>query len=339
MFKLVQEYHPISDLIYESPDIQRPIDEERVLSLVDFQNDFYEKNGSYLTNGTISIVEVVREGKNLSTVKYLIDGQHRVSAFDCLQKKYPERPISVLVDHYITNDPSQIEYIYKIVNSSKPVGIGNISISVYKIINDIEKFFKKHFKEYLTNTANPRRPNINMDKLKEQMIERKIIDVTKQYDYLAGIIELNKFYSKIDDSTYMRWHVDKITSSKQIINSRISKFYLGFYANYEWLDRIADNRDGIKFEDVQHYSSTYRPKIIKAMRNKVWAKNKENTPTIGYCFVCGEHIFPSDFECGHVIPVCRGGLTVLENLEAICKDCNRRMGRENLYDFKNNIVK
>ncbi len=337
MFKLVQEYLPISDLIYSLPDIQRPIDENRVNELLLFQEDFYSKNGTYLTNGTVSIVEITEPLK--PTMRYLVDGQHRVAVFESLQKKYPERPLTIFVDKYLSTDVNAVEQIYKIVNSSKPVGIGNISISIYKCINDIEKFIKANFKEYLVNSANPRKPNINMDKLKECIIERKMIDVTKTYDYIHGIRELNKFYGEVPDNTYIKWHVDKISTTKQIIDSRPSKFYLGYYSNFEWIDRIADNRDGIPFQQMEHYSSTYRPKILKSMRNKVWAKNKQNTATIGQCYVCEEHIYPSDFECGHIVPVCRGGLTVIENLEAICKDCNSQMGRMNLLEYKASVVK
>lgn len=337
MFKLVQEYLPISDLSYSLPDIQRPIDEDRVKELLLFQEDFYTKNGVYLTNGTVSIVEIADPPK--PNARYLVDGQHRVAVFEQLQKKYPERPVTILVDKYICSAFPQLEQIYKIVNSSKPVGIGNISISLYKSINDIEKFIKTNFKEYLVNSVNPRKPNINVDKLKECIIERKMIDTAKNYDYIAGIRELNKFYGEVPDNLYSKWHVDKIPSSKQIIDSRPSKFYLGYYSNFEWVDRIADNRDGIPFDKMEHYSATYRPKILKSLRNKVWAKNKQNTATIGQCFVCEEHIYPADFECGHVIPVCRGGLTVIENLEAICKDCNRQMGRMNLLEYKASIIK
>lgn len=72
MFKLVQEYLPVSDLSYSLPDVQRPIDESRVQELILFQEDFYTKNGSYLTNGTISIVEIMTPlGPN---TRYLVDG-------------------------------------------------------------------------------------------------------------------------------------------------------------------------------------------------------------------------------------------------------------------------
>lgn len=279
------------------------------------------------------------EGERSSPDKNFVLIQHRVSVFEHLQKKYPERPVTILVDKYLSNDVASIDQIYKIVNSSKPVGIGNISISLYKCINDIEKFIKANFKEYLVTSANPRKPNINIDKLKECIIERNIIDAAKPYDYIAGIRELNKFYGEVPGDMYKQWHVDKISTSKQIIDSRPSKFYLGFYSNFEWVDRIADNRDGIAFDKMQHYSATYRPKILKSLRNKVWAKNAKNTPTIGQCYVCEEHIYPADFECGHIIPVCRGGLTVIENLEAICKDCNRQMWRMNLLEYKAAIVK
>ena len=82
-------------------------------------------------------------------------------------------------------------------------------------------------------------------------------------------------------------------------------------------------------------SQKYRKKNIpKAVRITVW--NTYITEEIGKapCYVgCGRSIAQSNFECGHIEPESRGGLTIIDNLRPICGDCNRSMGTRNMHEF------
>jgi 5-methylcytosine-specific restriction endonuclease McrA len=44
----------------------------------------------------------------------------------------------------------------------------------------------------------------------------------------------------------------------------------------------------------------------------------------GMCLGCGKHFAISEMEADHITPWCEGGKTMLENCQALCKECNRR---------------
>ena len=73
--------------------------------------------------------------------------------------------------------------------------------------------------------------------------------------------------------------------------------------------------------------------IPKALRNAVWIKNCG--PVFHYkCQVswCQNVMTPFDFEAGHNIPESKGGATTLDNLRAICSQCNKSMGNRYTID-------
>ncbi len=78
-------------------------------------------------------------------------------------------------------------------------------------------------------------------------------------------------------------------------------------------------------------TSNGRPR--QAMRTNVWKKRHPRSQ-YGSCYCCGRTIEISNFEAGHIRARANGGQTELENLEAICHECNKSMGTQNLDDFK-----
>lgn len=50
------------------------------------------------------------------------------------------------------------------------------------------------------------------------------------------------------------------------------------------------------------------------------------------CFACLIKI-EKEWECGHVLSVEHGGLTVITNLKCLCKNCNRSMSSMHLYEY------
>lgn len=51
-----------------------------------------------------------------------------------------------------------------------------------------------------------------------------------------------------------------------------------------------------------------------------------------YCFACLTKI-DKEWECGHILSVDHGGLTVVSNLKCLCKSCNRNMSSMHLYEY------
>ena len=71
----------INELNIIKPEIQRIIDNEKVVDIVKFQLDFYKQNGffNFSASGPINI-------HNWDNQHLLVDGQHRIEA---LEKYFP----------------------------------------------------------------------------------------------------------------------------------------------------------------------------------------------------------------------------------------------------------
>ena len=77
-----------------------------------------------------------------------------------------------------------------------------------------------------------------------------------------------------------------------------------------------------------------RTSIPKSLKNKVWNEYIGKEKGTGICLCCGVEIDSKKFDCGHIEAVNKGGKTVLENLRPICSTCNKSMGDQNLFEFK-----
>ncbi len=74
--------------------------------------------------------------------------------------------------------------------------------------------------------------------------------------------------------------------------------------------------------------------IPEAVRKSVWNKYIGRDFGVGQCYIdCGEEISRSNFECGHIISDKEGGEAILPNLRPICSNCNRSIGKKNMFDF------
>jgi 5-methylcytosine-specific restriction endonuclease McrA len=78
------------------------------------------------------------------------------------------------------------------------------------------------------------------------------------------------------------------------------------------------------------------------LRFKVWEKEFGNEihgkcPLPNCSFILLKH-HDTSFQCGHIIPISKGGKKTLENLRPICSNCNARMGSYS-WDEYEDIVK
>ncbi len=77
-------------------------------------------------------------------------------------------------------------------------------------------------------------------------------------------------------------------------------------------------------------------KIPKAVRSRVW-KIAFGELFVGKCECCKRKIEFDNWECGHIQARKCGGLSIADNLRPLCTPCNRSMGTQNLYDFKDKL--
>jgi len=78
--------------------------------------------------------------------------------------------------------------------------------------------------------------------------------------------------------------------------------------------------------------------IPKALRIQVWNTTIGETIGKAKCKCCDNHdITQMNFECGHIVSEHNGGEITLSNLLPICASCNRSMGTNDLYVFRDQI--
>lgn len=97
-------------------------------------------------------------------------------------------------------------------------------------------------------------------------------------------------------------------------------------------DISENNKDNFKkesrrVEDLSLYEIKGKnTKLFEEIREKIYNKNKENEG-IYYCNQCGKRSKKKAmFEIDHIVPMAKGGKTTLENLQLLCRKCNRIKG-------------
>jgi 5-methylcytosine-specific restriction endonuclease McrA len=290
------------------PDCQRDAIQEHVDEIVQFQKTYFENQGFYMFLGCIEICRL-KSTKQL----FCIDGQHRLRAMEILFQQDPLHNFKVDVEFIDCNDFDEVVHFFRIINMNKPVPefLQNFQMSVAVHLRD---HLKMHYKSYLKTSERPQRPNINLEqflsKVQEyiqtsvQLGEQNIIEWFEHENEKHGLF----LQSCQEECVQLVWkRLSTIESAK--------KLYLGTY----WLDAIPK-------------------KISKVLRRQVWNKfyssiTEKDVNQIP-CPCCSlTLIHPLDFECGHIISFRNGGVTTLDNLRPICKDCNTSMGSCNWDDF------
>ncbi len=314
-------------LDYVVPEIQRSVNNNTVDEIYKKEAEFYSIHGSYLLGGVVAVC-IIR-GDNS---EYLIDGQHRMSAYARLSREFPEREMIIHIDQYTCDNKEALEQIYKMVNTSQPNDISRMSVGVYKLKHEISEFLRKQFPAYLKTSARPQPPNINLELLQSKL-DQVPLGIFASMEFCKQIILLNKFYSEVPYETFAKWRVER--KHVDAVKQKANQMFLGIYKEFEWVDRIVQAKtNNTPYSEMVHYSSTYREKITKLLRRAVWdSKSTEKT-----CYCCGDTIYSDTFHCGHVIPVSKGGETKKENLRAICAGCNGDMGTMNLEEYKELIT-
>ena len=326
--KFRRDLRAASELTCHIPEIQRLRDDEHVVAIYEFQRDYYARNNIYLITGTISIVVV-------GSHEYLVDGQHRIAAYARLITEWPDRALFIAIDYYNCDNEADIETIYKHVNTCRPNKITNMSVMTYKIIKDVSGWLRATFKPFISASARPHQPNISLENIEKYIEDNSIIErahIATGAEFIERIRQYNAYLSVQSIAQLRAWGIDNADAAINKIRERSPNLYIGLYKNMEWLDRIADN---LPLGELRHFSSTHREKITSELRDQVWAIDTVR----GKCYCCGDAITNKSFECGHVIPLARGGKTNAANLRPICRSCNRDMGTANLEDYKIKLTK
>jgi 5-methylcytosine-specific restriction endonuclease McrA len=68
-------------------------------------------------------------------------------------------------------------------------------------------------------------------------------------------------------------------------------------------------------EMIKRQSTNQRKPIPSSVKKAVWKRDG------GKCVNCGSDV---DIEYDHIIPVVKGGSSTIQNIQILCKKCNRK---------------
>jgi len=132
--------------------------------------------------------------------------------------------------------------------------------------------------------------------------------------------------------------IEKIIDYNFLFKNKDNEIY-DILIEYKKLDKNKDKKLDINDKKIDNNDKdkklVYKKKKISAtLKRLVW--NKWIGEEIGKfkCLCCNSiDIYQLSFNCGHIIPECKGGETKLTNLKPICQNCNSSMGSMNMNDF------
>jgi hypothetical protein len=311
------------------PDIQREVNEEWVKKLSVSLQESYDVKGYYQL-GRFHLCCYQGE-------LYLIDGQHRYNVL--MKWDRSNIPIEFVIEEVETQEG--MNELFMQINASRPSVICRNS-NHQLILNGLRRYFQSNYAVYLKTSRQPHRPHLQLDSIIEKIEEIDVINklgISHPNELIEKIEELNNYYRLIQHETeiWKEWKIKDIDKVLEKIRSKspTRPMYFGIYVHNEWLQRlIKRNQDpSMGYAGFSHYPlDMKRTRISKTQRNKVWRKT--NVGIDGECYVCKKRVSFEDFDCGHVKAVFWGGTNELDNLYAICRECNLDMGVKNLEDYK-----
>lgn len=351
-------------LRYTLPRLQRKLDPKHVASMVEDQALEFERYGCFSLLQSITVAQL---GDRI----YVLDGQHRVRAFEELHcRGLPVEHVVVPVVRYSVVSQAELASYYNRINQNMPV-------HPLELQDTWQDGFARPFLEWMERTYGAyikrqttvvRCPHLSLDQLKTELMTRSNmrVDVSRlcrcvqQFNQNVDVLCKEKDGAGFTDT--LRKRIDecrkKAHGTTHHKNGGSSEgqgggtcCYLGLFRRYEWLDACAfcaNNNDTesvppstcwamLLSVDRPLTSAARRSAIPMAVRRGVWAKVNHVDSNLGKCYTCESDLRFSDMECGHVVAHVLGGSSGIDNLMPVCRTCNRDMGIQNLETYKQRI--
>ena len=323
----------LSRMNIKTPDFQRPIDEERVQDIVASQRERLSKGFHVFFIGTIILAKASDDG-----CLSVLDGQHRYAAMTMhLVHDAPEDLVGITV----LSPPRSItlKEMFCIVNRSVPVPdyiINNTVLAAGRIaLARFGHLFSSAFGSFVSRSTMPRRPNIHLENLKEQISRSThIIDA-----FTTSGEELMEYVMWVNDHLLRRCG-EQFRTSIETKARKIAKHPLALTADpdYMWL---SDERWLQAFREGIEPPATFScgappppPNVSKALRMALWNNTFGPRAGVGGCQCCGTEITQQNFQAGHRVARAKGGETALINLVPLCTTCNLSMGTADFETFR-----
>lgn len=339
---------------FKKPTFQRDIEEDKVNSIISvFQQDWNKcKKSNYFNQHGYSLSICVI--KNKYDTYWIIDGQHRLSAIIKLGTNYE---FNVLIRLNLCENVKDVQNDFKYMNINS--NIPNIHTAFEKSltqnsIHKVKDYLKTNFIKAF-NRSIPKKGKKSTTNRIHINTFMKVFNNIDQVEYLY-----TSFNKNIGDSDFI---VERLLNINNTIAQKINEFELldvrdkyilnkdfallsnikegllsPFYLtlrNFHWKEAFF-NDEPIHFLKLKKNKT--KKKIKSAIREKVLDRDFGEEYTFGKCFVCNNKLKRKNAHMGHIIPESKGGCATVENLKAICSNCNTSMGTENLIEFKRKMA-
>lgn len=324
---------------YQPTHIQRLLNETHVLNLVDDQIEEFAKWGQFSVLQSITCAD-------FNNKRYVLDGQHRIAAFKMLKNLHYSLNQFIPLVVYKVNSIDELKHYYVRINKHHPINPLETTEDWFKFGKQFCVWLKTEYHPYIKNTDKTCNcPHINLREMIEYMRRMNVFE--RMSTVTVDNESLDAIYKTIRDiNAYMVEHYDTMKRLQFIsdFKKKIEKCYdknptkpcfLGVWRQFEWIEMslyLIKHKKHVSQIELSLFNCD-RMKIPKMLRNQVWMKRNGNIME-GKCFVCDAILQFENMECGHVIPHVYNGTLTLDNLEPICKTCNRDMGIMNMNEYK-----
>lgn len=336
---------------FETPDLQRLLDESHIQEMVNDQIIEYTKYASFSLLQSYTIAY----NKN-DKIGYLLDGQHRLVVYSRLKDLGYNIDINIPLIIYNVDSYEEVEEYFNKINKNSPIKpIGNI----VQFDRDLAQLLLNTFtRVYIHESEGPggkNIPHISYNSLllniKNRNLKDKLEPINKSIkDVFNLIIDINNHMDSISNFAFDNENIKCFYKYKRYFDkckekankAKCNVCYLSIMRNFEWLDIAINaliNNDTLSLNDICHFFNNIskkekkREEITTELRRQTWYKiNNDNNN--GICYTCNKSLEYKDMHCGHIKAHVEGGKTILDNLMPVCEKCNKEMGTQNLEEYK-----
>lgn len=314
------------------PEIQRIIDNTKVVDIVNLQLDFFKKHNyfNFSASGLLNI-------HHFKDQYWLLDGQHRLAAMEILYDNHGHN-IEAYVLTVSVNTYEELKFNYDMINKNTPLPDFSLFENIDKKIPElVAVFFQQKYSKMWSKTSKARRPHIYFNYFQETLAyicdQLNIKDVQSLQDLITDYnTKLSSWEEDVFKETY------KVNES-QYNSAKDHGFFLGLFSyqpseeyGFQWARKIVEEQTGKIIKSTSSYSK--KKKIPKKVKNDAWDKYIGKDVASVKCLCCrNTEINAKDFVAGHIISEYNGGEVIVDNLVPICQQCNNSMLTTNMNDY------
>lgn len=160
--------------------------------------------------------------------------------------------------------------------------------------------------------------------------------INKSLDYNKTYYSLEKIKFNLRTFTYHNNlnHYNRNTKEWWTDELPIEITFKASLSYDEILSRIEVlNNYKFKMTEYEYNCEDQRKIMTRRLRSVVILRDKK------ICQICGKICTDNEIEIDHIIPVSKGGKTCEDNLQVLCRDCNRKKSNKILTDIAKQICK